>query len=60
MRKIITIKTITMKPQMNNSGKGAWSSFWGDKVKKKFKRIFSKSDRQKIKKEIKWDILKNG
>ena len=42
-----------MKPQMNNSGKGAWSSFWGDKVKKKFKRIFSKSDRQKAKNNIK-------
>lgn len=42
-----------MKPQMSITGKGAWSYFWGDKVKKKFKRIFSKSERQKAKKEIK-------
>jgi hypothetical protein len=41
-----------MKPQMNFSGKGRWAKFWGDKVKKKLKRIFSKSDRQKTKKEI--------
>ncbi|MEY3400590.1 MAG: hypothetical protein RLZZ86_193 [Cyanobacteriota bacterium] len=41
-----------MKPQMNLSGKGHWSNFWGDKVKKKFKRIFSKSDRQKSKNSI--------
>lgn len=37
---------------MNLSGKGHWSNFWGDKVKKKFKRIFSKSDRQKSKNSI--------
>lgn len=47
-----------MQPQMNNTGKGAWSRFWGDKVKKKFKRIFSKSDRQLAKKEMQnWFIL---
>ena len=45
-----------MKPQMNNTGKGHWSSFWGDKVKKKFKRIFSKSDRQSIRKLIKKEL----
>ena len=45
-----------MKPQMSNTGKGRWSSFWGDKVKKKFKRIFSKSDRQKVKKDIEKDL----
>jgi hypothetical protein len=41
-----------MKPQMNNTGKGAWSLFWGDKVKKNIKRIFSKSDRQMARKNI--------
>jgi hypothetical protein len=45
-----------MKPQMDNTGKGAWSSFWEDKVKKKFKRIFSKSDRQKTKNHIKKEV----
>jgi hypothetical protein len=49
-------KLKNMKPQMNNSGKGAWSLFWGDKVKKKFKRIFSKSDRQKTKNHIKKEV----
>jgi len=44
-----------MKPYMNLSGKGLWSYFWGDKVKKKFKKIFKKSERQKAKK----DIIKN-
>lgn len=47
-----TSNVIVMKPQMNFSGKGRWAKFWGDKVKKKLKRIFSKSDRQKTKKEI--------
>jgi hypothetical protein len=37
---------------MNMSGKGHWNYFWGDKVKRKFKRIFSKSYRQKSKKEL--------
>ena len=41
-----------MKPQMNYTGKGHQASFWKDKVKKRFKRIFSKSDRQKAKKDI--------
>lgn len=41
-----------MKSQMNYTGKGHWASFWEDKVKKRFKRIFSKSDRQKVKKDI--------
>jgi hypothetical protein len=31
---------------MNLKGKGLWSYFWGDKVKKKFKKIFKKSQRQ--------------
>jgi len=42
-----------MKPYMNLSGKGKWANFWGDKVLKKFKKIFKKSERQKAKKEIK-------
>jgi hypothetical protein len=42
-----------MKPQMNPLGKGKWASFWGDKVKQKFKRVFSKSDRRKYKLEVK-------
>jgi hypothetical protein len=45
-----------MKPQMNPSGKGKWASFWGDKVKKNIKRIFSKSDRQKCKLDIQKDL----
>jgi hypothetical protein len=48
-----------MRPQMDNTGKGAWSLFWGDKVKKKFKRIFSKSDRQKVRKDIEKEIQGN-
>jgi hypothetical protein len=48
-----------MRPQMDNTGKGAWSLFWGDKVKKKFKRIFSKSDRQKVRKDIEKEIQSN-
>jgi hypothetical protein len=42
-----------MKPYMDLKGKGLWAYFWGDKVKKKFKKIFKKSERQKQKKEIK-------
>jgi hypothetical protein len=42
-----------MKPYVNSNGKAKWSLFWGDKVKKKFKKIFKKSARQKLKKEIK-------
>lgn len=42
-----------MKAHMDPNGKGKWSKDWGDKVKKTFKRIFSKSARQKIKIEIK-------
>ena len=45
-----------MKPQMNSSSKGKWASFWGDKVKKNIKRIFSKSDRQKCKLDIQKDL----
>ena len=45
-----------MKPQMNSSGKGKWASFWGDKVKKNIKRIFSKSDHQKCKLDIQRDL----
>mgnify|MGYP006921289668 CR=1 FL=1 len=41
-----------MKPYMNLVGKGLWSFFWEDKVKKKIKRIFKKSERQKAKKDI--------
>ena len=42
-----------MRPYMNLKNKGLWAYFWGDKVKRKFKRIFSKSARQEAKKEIK-------
>ena len=45
-----------MKPQMNLSGKGKWASFWGDKVKKNIKRMFSKSDCQKCKLDIQKDL----
>lgn len=41
-----------MKPYINPKSKARWSNFWGDKVKKKFKKIFKKSARQKNKKEI--------
>ncbi len=41
-----------MKPYVNLTKKARWSLFWGDKVKKKFKRIFQKSQRQINKKEI--------
>jgi len=41
-----------MKPYINYTGKGKWSQFWDDKVKKKFKRIFAKSARQQAKKDI--------
>ena len=41
---------------MNNSGKGRWSSFWGDKVKTNFKRVFSKSNRQESQKELKKEV----
>jgi hypothetical protein len=41
-----------MKPYMNLKGKGLWKYFWGDKVKKKFKKIFKKSARQQNKKLI--------
>jgi hypothetical protein len=41
-----------MKAYMNPKGKGHWAKFWGDKVKAKFKRVFSKSSRQEAKKEI--------
>jgi len=45
-----------MKVYMDYSGKGRWSSFWGDKVKPKFKRIFKKSARQSAKRQIIKDI----
>jgi hypothetical protein len=41
-----------MKPQMDLNGKGKWAHFWGDKVKAKFKKVFSKSARQQAKKDI--------
>ena len=37
-----------MKPYTNLNGKAHWSLFWGDKVKKKIKRLFKKSARIKI------------
>ena len=45
-----------MKPQINPSSKGKWAYFWGDKVKKNIKRIFSKSDCQKSKLDIQKDL----
>jgi hypothetical protein len=39
-----------MKPYMNLKGKGLWNYFWRDKVKRKIKRIFKKSQRQQNKK----------
>jgi hypothetical protein len=41
-----------MKAYSNPTGKSHWSSFWGDKVPSKIKRIFKKSARQANKKEI--------
>ncbi len=38
-----------MKPYVNLNGKAKWSLFWGDKVKKKIKKLFKKSARQKAK-----------
>lgn len=38
-----------MKPYANINGKAKWNYFWGDKVKKKIKKIFKKSARQKLK-----------
>ena len=42
-----------MKAYMNPMGKGKWAAVWGDKVKTKIRRIFKKSERQLIAKEIK-------
>lgn len=42
-----------MKPYMNLKGKGLWAFFWGDKVPKRLKRIFKKSQRNLNKKIIK-------
>lgn len=36
-----------MKPYVDVNGKAKWSLFWGDKVKKKIKKLFKKSARQK-------------
>ena len=41
-----------MKPHMDLKGKGLWANFWGDKVKTRFKRIFSKSERQSAKRMV--------
>ena len=38
-----------MKPYADLNGKAKWSLFWGDKVKKKIKKIFKKSARKKVK-----------
>jgi len=46
-----------MKPYMNLQGKGKWAYDWGDKVKKKLKRIFSKSARQLSKLQTKKDLF---
>ena len=37
-----------MKPYCNLNGKARWSLFWGDKVRKKTKKLFKKSARIKI------------
>ena len=39
-----------MKAYMNIDGKGRFSNYWGDKVKKTIKRKFKKSARQMNKK----------
>lgn len=44
-----------MKPYCNITGKALWSLFWGDKLKKKSKKLFKKSARQQSKKEIEKD-----
>lgn len=41
-----------MKPYADLNGKTRWSFFWGDKVKKKLKRIFKKSARKNAKLDI--------
>jgi len=38
-----------MKPYVDLNGKAKWSLFWGDKVKKKIKKVFKKSARKKVK-----------
>jgi hypothetical protein len=42
-----------MKPYQNQTGKGKWAYFWGDKVLSKIKIVFKKSARQDSKKIIK-------
>ena len=49
-----------MKAYASPSGKMRWSSFWGDKVSKKIKKLWKKSARQhpkylKFTKEEKYD-----
>lgn len=39
-----------MKPYVNLSGKAKWWVYWGDKIPRKFRRIFKKSARQLNKK----------
>ena len=46
-----------MKPYVNINGKAKWSLFWGDKVKKKIKKLFKKSARQENKNKIKKDLV---
>lgn len=41
-----------MKPYCNIKGKALWSLFWGDKLSKKSKKLFKKSARQQLKKEM--------
>lgn len=35
-----------MKPYVDLNGKAKWNLFWGDKTKKKIKKIFKKSARR--------------
>ena len=41
-----------MKPYSDLNGKNKWFLFWGDKTNRKMRKIFKKSIRQKLKKEL--------
>lgn len=46
-----------MRPYVNIEGKAKWSLFWGDKLKKKVKKLFKKSARQELKKNMTNDLI---
>lgn len=48
-----------MKPYTDLNGKAKWSLSWGDKVKKKFKKIFKKSARKEKVVEINEGLIEH-